>query len=149
MSSLLLPGTQGAVCSNRYYLNRCAVLQDSKRWWNSTELSLSMVMEGAGWFVFPVSFFSFSSVAEDEPKVSQLTLLLNHHLWVFLKVFHLFFFFQVSWQKTGLGSKVKVCNPRILPSLLQIPTASTAAFRSTSVDKGKHPQTQQSHVNYV
>lgn len=31
MLNLLLPGAQGAVCSRRYYLNRCAALQDSKK----------------------------------------------------------------------------------------------------------------------
>lgn len=133
MLSLLLPGAQGAVRSHRYYLNRCAVLQDSKRWWNGHCQGVSLHCPQSWREVWDVPFFLLQLQGMNRCSLSA-------HCATSPSSLKFLYLSLSSVEKLGklTGNRTSEQNERVnlssWVSLCQISAANAAAFRSSDKD---------------
>lgn len=128
----LLPGAPGSVHCHSYYLNRWAVLHDSKKWWNNMagKRARNVSVQWGKWDVdFTVK------ISTDKPKGVTLPCLLWYYQ-SFCSVCLLIFFF---YREIELVYKINKHNLQKIQLYLQIPAATSLEFRSTSTDKSWQP----------
>lgn len=118
MSGLLLPGAQGTVCSHHYYLNHCAVLQDSKRWWNGTTRKWACTVPGHG---SKCEMFHFSCLSWRGWTWRSLSAYFATLSLPMCPSFIYLFFLPAKLTGNETWEQNKRLNPRISPSLLQMP----------------------------